>query len=220
MYNEFIMKIREAQQAVCKSGQQLLHEGYVAGTWGNVSQRTDAHTLVITPSGKPYESLSAADMTVVNMHTRKWQGPYPPSSEMGLHIAIYQNRPEIMAIVHTHQLYASTVAAARKAVPPILDDMAQIIGPGVRVTRYAHSNTEEINRRAVQALQGRMAVLLANHGAVCLGRTLNEAFTVTQVLEKSCQVFIQAQAFGGAKSLKRREAAQMHQFYLNNYSKK
>jgi L-fuculose-phosphate aldolase len=113
---------------------------------------------------------------------------------------------------------ASTVAAARREVPPILDDMVQIIGPSVRVADYALPTTRKIVRTTVKALRGRMAALMANHGAVCVGRDLDEAFVVCQILEKTCKAFIEAEFLGGAKSIGRVEAFLMHQFYLRKYS--
>ena len=82
---------------------------------------------------------------------------------------------------------ASTVAAARREVPPILEDVVQLIGPTIRVADYCLPTTKRSVRLAVKALRGRMAALLANHGAVCVGRNLEEAFTVCLLLEKSLQ---------------------------------
>jgi L-fuculose-phosphate aldolase len=113
---------------------------------------------------------------------------------------------------------ASTVAAARREVPPILDDMVQIIGPSVRVADYALPSTQRIVTKTVKALKGRMAALMANHGAVCIGRDIEEAFVVCQVLEKACKAFIEAEFLGGAKGINIFEAHLMHQFYLRKYS--
>ena len=114
---------------------------------------------------------------------------------------------------------ASTVAAARREVPPILDDVAQIIGPSVRVADYALPSTNKIVKVTMKALKGRMAALMANHGAICLGRSIDEAFTCCAVLEKGCKAFIEAEFLGGAKSINKFEAALMHQYYLKKYSK-
>ena len=111
------------------------------------------------------------------------------------------------------------MAAARREVPPILDDMAQIIGPSVRVAAYALPNTKKIVRKTLRALSGRNAALMANHGAVCIGRDMEEAFLVCQVLEKACRAFIEAEFLGGAKAIGNVEAWIMHKYYLLKYSK-
>jgi L-fuculose-phosphate aldolase len=208
-----------ARSAVCESGKRLLRENLVSGTWGNLSLRLDEEYMVITPSGKPYESLSPEDMVRVNYKTLEWKSENKPSSELKLHAAVYRERKDINAVIHTHQPNASTVAAARREVPPILDDMAQIIGPSVRVADYALPNTKKIVRKTLRALRGRNAALMANHGAVCIGRDMEEAFIVSQVLEKACRVFIEAEFLGGAKEIAPVEAWIMHKYYLLKYSK-
>ncbi len=209
----------KAKQIVLDAGLKLLKEGYVSGTWGNISLRVDDEMMVITPSGRNYEDLTVEDIVPVNYRTLKYEGTIKPSSEYKLHAEIYKTRSKIHAVIHTHQMNASTVAAARREVPPILDDMAQIIGPTVRVAEYALPNTKKLVRATVKALRGRYAALMANHGAVCIGRDMNEAFVVCEVLEKACKAFIEAEFLGGAKSIGKFDAHLMHQYYLFKYSK-
>jgi L-fuculose-phosphate aldolase len=209
----------DARSAVCEAGKRLLRENLVSGTWGNLSLRMDEQNMIITPSGKPYELLLPEDMVRVNYRTLSWDGESKPSSELKLHAAIYLDRKDVNAVIHTHQPNASTVAAARREVPPILDDMAQIIGPSVRVAAYALPNTKKIVRKTLGALSGRNAALMANHGAVCIGRDMEEAFLVCQVLEKACRAFIEAEFLGGAKAIGTVEAWIMHKYYLLKYSK-
>ena len=209
----------KAKQIVLDAGLKLLKEGYVSGTWGNISLRVDDEMMVITPSGRNYEDLTVEDMVSINYRTLKYEGTIKPSSEYKLHAEIYKTRSKIHAVIHTHQMNASTVAAARREVPPILDDMAQIIGPTVRVAEYALPNTKKLVRATVKALRGRYAALMANHGAVCIGRDMNEAFVVCEVLEKACKAFIEAEFLGGAKSIGKFDAHLMHQYYLFKYSK-
>jgi len=213
------MTTEEIKKLVCDSGKKLLKEGYVSGTWGNISFRIDDKLMAITPSGREYETMVPDDIVIVNYFDHSYEGGIKPSSEFKLHTEIYRTRKNIHAIIHTHQMNASTVAAARREVPPILDDMAQIIGPTVRCADYALPNTKKIVRKTVRALKGRYAALMANHGAVCIGRNMDEAFVVCQVLEKACKAFIEAEFLGGAKGINKFEAHLMHQFYLRKYSK-
>jgi L-fuculose-phosphate aldolase len=206
------------KQQIINGGLRLLKEGLVERTWGNISLKVDEKNMLITPSGRRYEDLSPDDIVLVNYHTSQYEGSIKPSSEMGLHAEIYRTRKDVQAVIHTHQPNASTVAAARREVPPILDDMTQIIGPTVRVAKYAPSSTKKITRNTLRALRGRNAALMANHGAVCVGRDLEEAFVVCQVLEKACRTFIEAEFLGGVKTISRIEAHRMHQAYLRKYS--
>lgn len=211
--------IENLKVEIIEAGKRLLKEGLVSRTWGNISLRVDENNMLITPSGREYEGLTPADIVLVNYHTSKYEGSVKPSSEKGLHSEIYKDRSEVQAIIHTHQTNASTVAAARREVPPILDDMAQLIGPSIKVADYAISGTKWIARKVIKALKGRNAALMANHGAVCVGRDLEEAFVVCQVLEKACKAFIEAEFLGGAKSINKFEAWIMHQVYIKKYSK-
>ena len=207
------------RKAICDAGRDLVRKGLVSRSWGNISVRLDEKTMAITPSGRTYDALQPEDIVFVDLPSRTYQGQVKPSSEYMLHVEIYASRPEIHSIIHTHQMNASTVAAARREVPPILDDMAQIIGPTVRVAPYAPSGTKKIGRVTLKALKGRNAVLMANHGAVCVGRNLDEAFVVCEILEKACKAFIEAEFLGGAKHINKFEAYRMHQYYLRKYSK-
>ncbi len=208
----------ELRQAVAAGGRRLLAEGLVIRTWGNVSVRADPDQMLITPSGRAYEDMAPEDIVPVNLRTGAYEGPLKPSSEGKMHAEIYRTRPEIQAVIHTHQINASTVAAARREVPPILEDVVQLIGPTIRVADYCLPTTKKSVRLAVKALRGRMAALLANHGAICVGRDLDEAFTVCLLLEKACKTFIEAEFLGGAKSIGRIDAFVMHQYYLRKYS--
>jgi L-fuculose-phosphate aldolase len=210
--------IDKNKREIIEAGIRLLDEGLVTRTWGNVSIRLDVDHMLITPSGRKYEDLKTGDIVLVDIHTLKYEGSIKPSSEKMLHAEIYRTRPEINAVIHTHQVNASTCAAARREVPPILDDMAQIIGPSIRVAPYALPSTRKIVKGTVKALKGRMAALMANHGAVCIGRDMEEAFVVCHVLEKACKVFIESEFLGGAKSINGVEAYLMHQVFLKKYS--
>ncbi len=207
------------REALVKAGMKLVEQGLVSRTWGNISVKVSDTEMLVTPSGKLYEDLKPADMVVVNFVKDKYNKNEKPSSEYKMHSGIYLDRKEINTIIHTHQMNASTCAAARREVPPVLDDLAQIIGPSVRVADYALPSTKKMMKAVVKALKGRNAALMANHGAVCVGRDLDEAFVVCEILEKGCKAFIEAEFLGGAKSISKFEAWAMHKAYVNKYSK-
>lgn len=208
------------KEELCQASKKLLKTGLVAGTWGNISLKLNDSYMLITPSGVPYEQLTAKDMVLVNMTDFSYDGKLKPSGEKKMHAEIYKTRKEFSSVIHTHSPHASTVAAARREVPPLLDDMAQILGPSVRVADYALPGTKKLVKATVKALQGRSAVLLANHGAACAGRNLEEAFTACFVLEKACKTFIEVQFLGGGKPINKFESYMMHKVFLMKYSKK
>lgn len=206
------------RELLVNAGLRLLHEGLVSRTWGNISIKVNDSEMLVTPSGKYYDDVTPDDMVLVNFKTNEYKSEIKPSSEFKMHSGIYNDRKDVNAIIHTHQMNASTCAAARREVPAVLDDLAQIVGPSVRVAEYALPSTNKIVKATVKALKGRNAALMANHGAVCVGRDIEEAFVVCQVLEKGCKAFIEAEFLGGAKHINKFEAWAMHQFYLKKYS--
>ena len=212
------MNDQEAKEIVRSAGVKLIETGLVAGTWGNLSVRLPENRMAITPSGRDYTKLTADDIVIVDIETGDYTGG-KPSTEKILHMEIYRKRPEISAIVHTHSMSASTVAAARREVPPVLDDLAQIVGPSVRVAEYALPGSKKMSKNVLKALSGRMAALMANHGAIAVGRNMDEALLCCAILEKGCRAFIEAEFLGGAKSVHPVEAFLMHQVYLQKYSK-
>lgn len=208
----------EARKTLVAAGLTLLETGLVDGTWGNISVRIDGATMAITPSGRDYRDLKPEDMVIVDIPSGEARGG-KPSTESPLHRAIYAARPEAGAVVHTHSLSASTVAAAQREVPPVLDDFAQIVGPSLRTAAYALPGTGAMARRVLRALRGRTAALLADHGALALGRDMAEALLCARIVEKGCRVFIDASFIGGAKPLAPVEAWAMHQVWKRKYSR-
>ncbi|PKL39602.1 MAG: class II aldolase family protein [Spirochaetae bacterium HGW-Spirochaetae-1] len=214
------MDIQQAKKTVCEAGIKLLKEGLVARTWGNISVRVDDDSFVITPSGRTYEDLTPDDIVLVKIADLSYDSHIKPSSEKGLHAEVYKLDRGIGAVVHTHQMNASTVAAARKEVPAIDDEMARLVGSSVRVAPYALPGTGKLARGTAAALQGRKAALMANHGAVCAGADMNEAFMVSKKLEEMCAAYIEKQYMKEAGESGAFDVKRMHEYYLKKYAKR
>ena len=210
-------KAKLMQIEVCKTAKDMSNSGLVAGTWGNISARIDDDYMVITPSGMDYSRLFPDMMVVVNMNTLEYEGNLKPSIEAVEHSAIYKDRPEVNGVVHTHSTYALTVATAQKEIPPICDDQVQILGGSVRLAGYTYPGTPEMAAEVVKALKERAGALIANHGAITVGRTLAEAYTGTNVLEKAAQVYINSMAIGGPVEICQEDIEFFHDFFMNKY---
>lgn len=210
------MKEREVRQNIIHTGIALLDKGLVAGTWGNISMRT-GEQVAITPSGRSYRTLAADDIVIVDLAGQVIDGTLKPSSELPLHLAIYRQRSDVQAIVHTHSVFASACAVAHQPIPPIIEDLVQLAGGAIDVAAYALPGTDELAQKAVSALADKFAVLLANHGVIGCGKSLQEAMLACELVEKAAQIFIYAQSLGGAKQLSNEDVALMHQFYLEHY---
>ncbi len=172
--------------------------GLNQGTSGNISARFEDHML-ITPSSIPYESLKPESIAAMPIDGEygTWEGPFKPSSEWRFHLDIMQARPEVNAVVHTHSVYATTLAMARREVPAAHYMVAIFGGDNVRCSEYATYGTKELSAYALQALEGRNACLLANHGMLVTGPSLEKAMWLAQELETLCRQYYQALLIGG-----------------------
>ncbi len=212
-----MVSAEQAQADIIAAGHKLVHSGLVTGTWGNISVRLDEDIMAITPSGRNYLSLQTADIILVDRTGEVRSGVLPPSSELPLHLAVYQARRDVQSIVHTHSVFASSCAVAHKAIAPIIEDLLQVVGGSVDVAPYALPGTAELARNAVEALGRKNAVLLANHGVLGCGTTLSEALLCCELVEKAAQIYIYAQSLGGAFTLSEADTLVMHQFYQQHY---
>lgn len=212
--------IANARNEIVAMGKELIERKLVAGSWGNISVKIADGVYAVTPSGRGYANQKPEDIVIIGNACEVLDGKFTPSSESRLHTAIYEACPEAKAIIHTHSIYASALAAMRKPVPAIIEDIVQIIGGRVNCAEYALPGTQELADNAVAALNGRKAVLLANHGAVCWGKTLEDALIVSEILEKAAQIAIICQSCGGAVELSTEDAEVMHKFYEEHYSKR
>ena len=166
----------EAREALVEGGRRLLAEGLVARTWGNLSLRLDDGGIAITPSGIPYGDLTAEMIVRMDPETGEWSGPWRPSGERKVHLEVYRRRPEVQAVVHTHQMAASICAAARSPLPASSGT--------VPCAAYALPGTKKLTTATVGALGDGPAVLMANHGALTVGGDLDEAFQRIVALER------------------------------------
>jgi ribulose-5-phosphate 4-epimerase/fuculose-1-phosphate aldolase len=177
--------------------------GSLRGTGGNVSMRVeDEEAFVITPSTLPYDRLTPDEMCVLDFNRKRIDGKREPSLESGLHLKAYQCRPEIKAVIHTHQTRASVFAVLNRPIPPLFDEVTLHIGPLVEVVPYAFSGSPELIANLGDKLDnGCQCYLLQNHGALTLGSTLEEAWINVELLEKIAEIYLAALSAGGKPTL-------------------
>lgn len=199
------IKWRVERALVLETASKLVERGLVLGKAGNVSQRVnqsgERDLLIITPTSRYYDSLIPADVPVVDLNGNVVDGELAPSSELRLHISVYKARPDVNAVVHSHSVHASALAVAGLDIPAILEEEVALLGGEVRVAQYGPSGSEELARNVVHILGDTNAVLLANHGAVGVGRTLREALDSCELVEKAARVYLLALSTGGANLL-------------------
>lgn len=216
-------RLGQTRQAVVRVAQAMSRLGLVVSVWGNVSARVRGTDLVvITPSGVEYESLSEGLLPVVSLETgQRVQGRLKPSSETPTHLTVYKARSDVFGIVHTHSLQASAFAVLREPIPALLEDIAQVAGGLVECAEYGPPGTVDLGEKVVRALgPSRNAALMANHGLLGVGPTVDEALRVCQVVEKGAHVYAVARGLGRPVLLSEQEIARLRQAYQTSYGQK
>jgi L-ribulose-5-phosphate 4-epimerase len=186
-----------AKQRVIEAGKRLVSSGLIARTWGNVSCRVDENYFVITPSGRSYEGLTPDQIVRVSISDLEWSGGVKPSSEKGVHAAVYRLNPNIHFVIHTHQFMASAVSGVPGGIRDIDAKGSQILGgTAVPQARYELPGRKALirNVEAVLAEGKAKALLMARHGALCFGQDADEAFRIAGELERAAEQFIAQKA--------------------------
>jgi L-fuculose-phosphate aldolase len=181
------------RQAVAEAAVRLAARGLVEGTAGNLSAR-EGDRVAVTPTGADLADLTAAMVPVVDLDGALVEGELEPSSELSLHLGLYR-RGDAGAVVHTHAPMATALACVVDELPLVHYSMLDL-GGAVRVAPYATFGTEELAGAVAEALEGRSAALMRNHGAVSLGPDLESAVAMTELLEWNCGLYWRARAIG------------------------
>lgn len=189
------MSKAELGAGIIAVAQAIDKAGFCPSKSGNVSARTEDGFL-ITPSGLPYEQTAPGDLIELSLDGLVLSGTRKPSSEWPFHAAIYRARPEAQAIVHTHSPRATALSSTRRGIPAFHYMIALCGGADVRCADYATFGTPELAENAVRALEGRKAVLLANHGVIALGGSLAGAHQIAAEVENLAGQYLDILAAG------------------------
>ncbi|MFF3336106.1 class II aldolase/adducin family protein [Streptomyces sp. NPDC002888] len=183
-----------AWQALVATARRTVADGLVVGTSGNVSVRV-GDTVLVTPSGVPYDRLTPDDVTGVDLDGRQVHGTLVPTSELPMHLAVYRTT-DARAVVHTHAVHATAVSTLVTELPSV-HYMTGALGGPVRVARYATYGTDELAENVRDALTDRSGCLLQNHGTITYGTTLDQAYDRTAQLEWMCRLWLTASSVPG-----------------------
>ena len=214
------MFIEEIRKEIAILGREIATCGFNLGTWGNISARINENSFAITPSGIAYELITAEDIAIVDLTGKIIEANKKPSIELPLHSAIYKSKTDINAIIHTHSICCTAFAIARKSIPAACEDMVQIVGGQVEIAEYSLPGSTGLARNVVAALGNKSACLMANHGLLTAAKSLDEAYKIAQIVEKSAQAVIYANSLGGVVELSQSDIDFMRNFYLNKYGQR
>jgi L-fuculose-phosphate aldolase len=175
------MKYPALRREIVAACQDMNRRGINQGTSGNISARV-AEGFLITPSGLPYDEMKPADIVLMKPDGSH-VGRLKPSSEFRFHTSIMATRPEVGAVVHTHSMFATTLACLGLEIPAVHYMIAAAGGSNIRCVPYITYGTQELANAALKALEGRNACLLANHGMIVVGPTLKRAMWLAVEVE-------------------------------------
>jgi L-fuculose-phosphate aldolase len=185
---------------VFEAARWLAEHGYLGkrSSGGNISLKVaNQDVIAITPSGRPYLKMAVEDVCVVDLDGNPLEGNLKPSIEAGMHLGVYKHRPDVKAVIHTHQTYASVLSILNRPIPALFDEIIVEIGQSVEVVSYAFSGSAELVQNVVDKLSNQChCYLIQNHGALSLGADMERAMKNAELLENVARIYYHALATG------------------------
>lgn len=202
------MKYETIRKQVLDAILEATSLGLIHGTSGNIAVRDfNDNVIAITPSGRPYNTMTAEDIAIISL-TGEWlDGPYKPSSETPMHTAVYRARPDVGATVHLHGLYCTVMAMTGDELLPTTPPQAEF--SPIRVVPFEMPGTKELAEHVVRVLGGGRSVLLKNHGSFCVGKDIKSAMSAAIYTEEAAQVAYYANLLGCFQPLPAKVIADM-----------
>lgn len=209
----------KAREEIAYWAKEMHARGIVGNGKGCLSMRMDERILV-TPEAADFSDFSAGDVVLVNPEDFSYgDGSGSPDSFYRLHAALYKKRKDFNVLVHSFLPNTVTSSRAGREVLPLLDDLAQIVGPTVKIVGMNGKSEKALNKKMLKAMKWRSGVMLEGQGAICGALGFDDVQAVAQVLEKGCKTFIETEFLGGGKRINFVEAHLMRLVYNLKYSK-
>lgn len=182
------------KKLIVDTAQTLVRKGYLMATGGNISLRIpEKNAFAITPSNYDYFKMTPDDVCILDIELKKIEGQLSPSVESGMHGAVYKARPDVHAIVHTHQAYVSALTLIKAPIPALFDEQARFLGRSVDIIPYAPSGTGMLKNTVARHVKNHNnAFMMQNHGALVFGHDMERAVHNVEILEKCALAYLLA----------------------------
>jgi L-fuculose-phosphate aldolase len=190
------MNEHEVKEAVLAAAKEMIACGLVEGTAGNVSARLPDGNVVLTPSSLDYETMTLADLVVTDIDGKVLQGHRTPTSEKSLHLACLRKHQDIGAVMHCHAMFATMFAIVRQPIPCVIEEFDVYVGGDVPVTDYRMTGSDALAEEVSNRVADRGAVLMANHGLLCVGKNPADVLKVARLVERTAQIIWGARMLG------------------------
>jgi L-fuculose-phosphate aldolase len=181
--------IENAPEQIVAAAKELLEKGLVEGTSGNISARMEDGNIAVTPSSLDYRIMEVDDIVIVNPAGDVVSGERGPTSEKYLHLAVMNAYEDIGVCIHSHAVHATMFAVAQQDIPSCIDEFTVYLGGDIRCTEYAPSGSPDL-------AENRGAALIANHGMVAIGTTMQKTMHNTALVERSAKIIWGAKQLG------------------------
>ena len=192
---------------LARIGKRLYKLGFMPGTSGNLSVRLDSKFILATPTGVSKSMLSKEDMVIIDLEGKQYAGSRKVTSEIGMHLAVYNRREDISAVVHSHPPIATAFACAGRALDePLCSEAIMTLG-SVPLAPYATTGTYEVAESLAEYIPDHEAILMANHGVVTYGKTLMDAFMKMETVEHFAQITLIVEQLGSARPIRQDQLA-------------
>lgn len=196
------IKLESARTKVLETARMAAAEGLMRLTMGNFSVRDQETGLIaITPTGLPYEGMTPADVCLVTLENEQVDGPHKPSFETPIHTYVYRARPDVCGVVHTHSPYSNVFGLVGMEIPPVLITQLVLVGGSVPVAPFEMSGSEAFARAAMETMGEGNVVVLANHGLLAVGSTIDQALACAIYTEEGAMVYYNALRLGTPHTL-------------------
>ncbi len=214
------METQNLKESLLKTCRRLAEHGFVAATDGNVSARLPDGTILVTPSGRNKADLEIEELIIVGMDGRIVSGIGRPSTEFAMHSFIYGAKPDVRAVVHAHPPFATAFAAARIPLDSLVfPEVIAALGI-IPLAEYATPSTSEVVSSIAPLAKDYDAIMLANHGVVTCGGSLDDAYNKMEKVEHTARIAFIVRQLGGAKELTREEIERLASVSEKSYGKK
>lgn len=190
------MTENEVKKSLLAVAKEMINCGLVEGTAGNVSARLPDGNVVLTPSSIEYQSMTLEDLVVTDLEGAVLAGDKMPTTEKALHLACLKKHSDIGAVMHCHAMFASMFAIVRKPIPCVIEEFDIYVGGDVPVADYRLTGSDELAEEVSNWVADKGAVLMANHGLLCVGKDPADALKVARLVERTAKIIWGARMLG------------------------
>jgi L-fuculose-phosphate aldolase len=186
----------EVKQALLAAAKEMINCGLVEGTAGNVSARLPDGNIVLTPSSIDYQTMTLEDLVVTDLDGKVLSGEKMPTTEKSLHLACLRKHLDIGAVMHCHAMFATMFAIVRQPIPCVIEEFDVYVGGEVPVADYQLTGSDALAEEVSNRVADKGAVLMANHGLLCVGKNPADVLKVAKLVERTAKIIWGARLLG------------------------